>query len=176
MLDEQSGVLTSGANPTRRSSDKFRDVYGDFAGQQECEPARGADIGGASRFFYCAKASRAERDEGLAALPLTDLPTWSNGDANAGSFQSAGTRQQARNVHPTVKPVDLMRWLVRLVTPPQGIVLDPFAGSGTTGIACVLEDVDFVGIEREPEYVALAEARIRAWAPQGFQLELGGAA
>jgi hypothetical protein len=65
MLDEQSGVLVSGANPTRRGSDKFRGVYGDFAGQEECEPARGVDVGGASRFFYCAKASRAERNAGL---------------------------------------------------------------------------------------------------------------
>jgi site-specific DNA-methyltransferase (adenine-specific) len=67
-LDAQSGVLSSGANPTRRNADKFRDVYGEFVGQESCEPARGADAGGASRFFYCAKASRSERDAGLEGL------------------------------------------------------------------------------------------------------------
>lgn len=67
---------------------------------------------------------------------------------------------KVRNHHPTVKPVALMRWLVRLVTPPGGIVLDPFMGSGTTGIAALQEGRAFVGIEREPEYHAIAEARI----------------
>ena len=66
--------------------------------------------------------------------------------------------------HPTVKPIALMRWLVRLVTPPGGLVLDPFAGSGTTGAACELEGFDFIGIEREAEYVEIAEARIAHWA------------
>jgi hypothetical protein len=77
-----------------------------------------------------------------------------------------------RNVHPTVKPIALMRWLVRLVTPPGGTVLDPFAGSGTTGIAAVLEGFDFVGIEREEEYVRIAEARIKWWGehPEGMEI------
>lgn len=122
-LDRQSGILTSGANPTRRGSDKFRNAYGDFTGQEECTPARGANSGGASRFFptfhYEAKASSAER-------PVGDDGT----------------------VHPTVKPLDLMRWLVRLVTPAGGTVLDPFFGSGTTGEACVIEGVQCIGIER----------------------------
>jgi site-specific DNA-methyltransferase (adenine-specific) len=86
------------------------------------------DTGSAARFFYCAKASKADRGEA--------------------------------NTHPTVKPTDLMRYLVRLVTPPNGIVLDPFAGSGSTGKACVLEGFEFIGIEREAEYCAIAEARI----------------
>jgi site-specific DNA-methyltransferase (adenine-specific) len=68
-----------------------------------------------------------------------------------------------RNIHPTVKSLDLMRWLVRLVTPPGGTVLDPFTGSGTTGIAAHLEGFDFTGIEREAEYLAIAEARIKWW-------------
>jgi len=77
-----------------------------------------------------------------------------------------------RNVHPTVKPIDLMRWLCRLVTPPGGLILDPFCGSGTTGCAAVLEGFRFVGVEREPEYVRIAEARIRWWAahPDGMEL------
>lgn len=65
-----------------------------------------------------------------------------------------------------MKPIDLMRWLVRLVTPPGGTVLDPFTGSGTTGIAAVLEGFDFIGIEREPEYVEIAKARIAWWEKQ----------
>lgn len=137
MLDEQSGELVSGANPTRRWSDKFRNTYGTFKGQAECRPARGKDIGGASRFYYVAKPSNAEREAGLTG----------------------------RNLHPTVKPVELMRWLVRLVTPPGGLVLDPFAGSGTTGMACAYEGMRFVGIEREAEYVAVAERRIASCLP-----------
>ena len=146
MLDDQSGTLTSGANPTRRGSDKFRTAYGDFEGQRDCTPARGVDKGGASRFFYTAKASRAERNAGIA---------------------------DGRNVHPTVKPIDLMRWLVRLVTPAGGVVLDPFLGSGTTGAAAVLEGVEFIGIEREAEYAAIAEARIAFWRkhPTGLPVE-----
>ncbi len=72
--------------------------------------------------------------------------------------------KDTRNTHPTVKPIELMRWLVRLVTPAGGVVLDPFTGSGTTGIAAAMEGFDFVGIEREPEFHALAEARIKWWA------------
>lgn len=137
MLDDQSGVLTSGANPTRRGSDKFRDVYSDFKGQEECEPARGVDIGGASRFFYVAKPDTDERNVGLTE----------------------------RNPHPTVKPVEFMRWLVRLVTPEGGTVLDPFMGSGTTGIAALREQRAFLGIDREPEYVQIARDRIIGDAP-----------
>ena len=69
-------------------------------------------------------------------------------------------------MHPTVKPIALMRWLVRLITPPGGVVLDPFLGSGTTGIACALEGFDFVGIERDPEYVEVARARIEHWSEE----------
>lgn len=135
-LDRQSGVLTSGANPTRRGSDKFRDAYGDFAGQTECTPRRGADSGGASRFFpvfrYEAKAASHERPRG-----------------------EDGT------AHPTVKPVPLMRWLARLVTPPAGLVCDPFAGSGTTGEACIVEGFRCVLIEKDPASVELIQARLR---------------
>lgn len=87
-----------------------------------------ADSGSAARFFYCAKASRAERGEG--------------------------------NTHPTVKPIALMRYLVRLVTPPGGLVLDPFAGSGTTGIAAHMEGARAILCELSPDYAAIAEARL----------------
>lgn len=166
MLDEQSGELVSGANPTARGTDKDRGVYGDFAGQTDVEPARGADVGGASRFFYCAKTSRAERNAGLERFEKVPL-NWSNGDQNPGTFQSDGTDRSARNHHPTVKPIALMRWLARLVTPPGGLILDPFLGSGTTGIAAVLEGFRFVGVEREPDYLSIAQARIRFWETHG---------
>jgi hypothetical protein len=86
-------------------------------------------------------------------------------------YQAKASRSErgSANKHPTVKPVELMRWLVRLVTPPGGVVLDPFTGSGTTGVACVREGFKFVGIEREPEYHSIATARI-----QHAQDELAG--
>ena len=168
-LDEQSGELTSGANPTRRGSDKFRDVYGAFQGQEECDAARGLDIGGASRFYYVAKPSREERDMGCYHLPArsggeaTDRKDGSAGLQNPRA--GAGRNGGARNIHPTVKPVELMRWLVRLVTPINGVVLDPFLGSGTTAMACVYEQRPFIGIEREADYIEIAKCRIAAVAP-----------
>ncbi len=148
MLDEQTGQLTSGSGTAfvRNADTDSRASYGEFAGNK----ASGfyGDTGGASRFFYCPKADGSERHAGL-------------GDKGASLF-STGSEPEA-NVHPTVKPIDLMRWLVRLVTPPGGTVLDPFAGSGTTGCAAVLEGFDFIGLEREPEYVAIARARIAHW-------------
>jgi DNA modification methylase len=130
VLDQQSGTLTSGANPTRRGVDGDRTTYGDFAGQEDANPQRGIDKGGASRFFYVAKADASERVR-------------VNGTA-----------------HPTVKPLALMRWLVRLVTPPGGTVLEPFAGSGTTVEACILEGFSCIAIEREAEYLSLIQQRI----------------
>ena len=134
-LDRQSGVLTSGANPARRGSDKFRDAYGEFAGQAECVVHRGADSGGASRFFpvfkYQAKATTAERPK------LPDGTAW-----------------------PTVKPLPLIRWLVTLVTPPGGTVLDLFAGSGTTGEACVIEGFPCILIDKDPVAAELIKTRL----------------
>jgi site-specific DNA-methyltransferase (adenine-specific) len=166
LLDEQTGTLTSGANPTRRGSDNLRNAYGDFEGQRECTPARGADTGGASRFFYCAKAGKKEREAGLA-------------EREAGSYEfrrdgslDGKTTAKARNHHPTVKPIALMRYLVRLVTPPNGLVLDPFNGSGTTGIAAVLEGFNYHGLELSAEYAEIARARI-AHHEKDQQLDLG---
>ena len=122
--------------------------------------------GGTSRFFYVAKASRDERERGCEDLPLRTAGDATGGrkegSAGLNSPRAGASRTRgARNVHPTVKPVALMRWLVRLVTPPGGLVLDPFAGSGTTGLACIREQCCFLGIEREAEYVAIATARLR---------------
>ena len=128
VLDAQSG--TTKATPRRRNAPKGAGTYGAFTGADEDRQGP-ADPGGASRFFYVAKAPKKER-------PVVGGVT-----------------------HPTVKPLTLMRWLVRLVTPPGGIVLDPFAGSGTTLEAAVLEGFAAVGIEREADYLQLIEARMR---------------
>lgn len=123
------------------------------------------DIGGASRFYYCAKPSREERDMGCYDLqPRQRDESRKDGDPGGDNPRNRGLQPRG-NFHPTVKPVELMRWLVRLVTPPNGVVLDPFLGSGTTGMACVYEQRQFIGIEREAEYIEIAKRRIAAVAP-----------
>ena len=121
--------------------------------------ARRLDAGSAARFFYCAKASRKDRNDGCEHMDRKAM-NWSSGTQNPGSFQSEGTDKTSQNNHPTVKPTDLMRYLCRLVTPAGGVVLDPFMGSGSTGRGAVLEGFGFIGIEREAEYMAIARARV----------------
>jgi site-specific DNA-methyltransferase (adenine-specific) len=131
-----------------------------------------ADSGSASRFFYCAKASKSERNKGCEELE-EKLFSMSGGGMNAikNGKEEYGVKGQVgldkvskrTNHHPTVKPISLMRYLCKLVTPKGGIVLDPFMGSGTTEIGAKLEGFDFIGIEREAEYIRIAEARINAW-------------
>lgn len=133
---EQFPETTSGANPTRRSSAKFKNAYSEFAGQESCEQHRGADAGNASRFFYCAKASSEDRGPG--------------------------------NNHPTVKPVSLMRWLVRLITCESSIVLDPFMGSGSTLVAAKLEGRKAIGIEMDENYAKIAVERLKSIPPTLF--------
>ena len=164
-LDAQSGVRVSGANPTRRGSDKFRKIFGKFKGEQNCTPARGADAGGASRFFFCPKPSRLERDYGCDDMPMLtpgECTDRQDGSAGLRPYAGAGRSGGGRNPHPTVKPVNLMRWLIWLVTPPAGVVADPFLGSGTTGMAAVVDGYTFIGIEREPDYLETSYARILA--------------
>lgn len=195
-LDEQTGVLTSGANPTRRGADGTRDAYGDFKGQEECAPARGADSGGASRFFPVFPQPRQEIPCGpsidvtdttgttapalsaagvsssagpVASGTSTDLPTFRY-EAKAPTSERPRAGEVA---HPTVKPLDLMRWLVRLVTPPGGVVLEPFAGSGTTVEACLIEGFSCIAVEREADYLPLIMARIAEVQPT---LDLEGTA
>lgn len=117
------------------------------------------DTGSAARFFYCAKASRKDRNEGCEAMAKKPL-LWSSGTQNPGSFQAEGTDRSSQNHHPTVKPTDLMAYLVRLVTPPGGLVLDPFMGSGSTGKACMREGFRFIGIDLGADYIEIARARI----------------
>ena len=127
------------------------------------------DTGSAARFFYCAKADKAERDDGLHNLPVTPPGARAGGrqEGSAGITAYAGTRGPAQNHHPTVKPVDLMRWLCRLVTPPDGLVLDPFTGSGSTGVAAALEGYRFIGMEQDATYCEIARRRIAAAYSQG---------
>ena len=137
VLDQQSGITKSTGGSGAASMKGARNVYGEYSGKTRPANIGGlGDTGGASRFFYTAKASKAER-------PVVD-----------------GT------AHPTVKPLAIMRWLIRLTTPPGGLVLDPFAGSGTTVEAAILEGFPVIGIEREADYLPLIQARIdRATAP-----------
>lgn len=166
-LDEMTGDLASGfmaEGTPRRPDDGNRSAYGAFGGTEVLRPTY-VDRGGASRFYYVAKPSREERDygtHGLAPKPRDE----SRKDGHPGGDNPRNRGLQPRgNFHPTVKPVELMRWLVRLVTPPGGTVLDPFLGSGTTGMACRYELRRFIGVEREAEYVQIAERRIAAVAP-----------
>jgi DNA modification methylase len=126
---------------------------------------RDAGTGSAARFFYCAKANKADRDEGLGAFPIRDAAAMQGnlvaGQRLSGNGVPIATPTRA-NIHPTVKPTDLMRYLCRLVTPPGGWVLDPFAGSGSTGKAAKLEGFRFLGFELSAEYTAIANARIEA--------------
>jgi len=126
-------------------------------GDQSIAP-RG-DSGSAARFFYCAKASRSERNAGLEGMEERNASKFSGG-ANDSATGRDSTKIAMPNHHPTVKPVALMEYLVKLVTPAGAIVLDPFMGSGTTGIACANLGRHFIGVEKEAEYFAIAEKRI----------------
>lgn len=161
-LDEQSGERKSGSRKAgvRKGIGFKADIEEGDGG-----PALEASTGGASRFFYIAKPSRREKDAGLE-----DLPAVSGGEATGRADGSAGTRSPragagrtggGRNAHPTVKAVALMRWLVRLITPPGGLVLDPFAGSGTTGVACAEEGLRFLGVEQDAKFHETARLRLR---------------
>jgi site-specific DNA-methyltransferase (adenine-specific) len=179
ILDEQTGDLGRSAGTQTPGNGAYGTgtTYGAGEGFTDRGIVGFGDSGGASRFFYVAKASSAERNAGLdgfEAIERANGNKWTDQDYRVARGERTEGRESGprRNVHPTVKPIDLMRWLVRLVTPPGGLVLDPFTGSGTTGTAAVLEGFRFVGIEREPEYAAIARARIAWWAqhPDGMQL------
>jgi site-specific DNA-methyltransferase (adenine-specific) len=154
IMDEQSGQSKS-----QRSERGYRiqsNVYGKY---KPIEDTLGGyfDTGGASRFFYCAKASKSERNKGLEGFEEKRPDDRTTKDM--GVFDEKGVGKQS-NFHPTVKPVKLMQYLVKLITPPNGKVLDPFCGSGTTGIACKLEGFEFVGLEQDAEYSKIAQSRI----------------
>jgi site-specific DNA-methyltransferase (adenine-specific) len=126
------------------------------------------DSGSAARFFYCAKSSQEDRNEGCEDLPFrVSDETHKRPRTELDDPRRAGVTPR-RNNHPTIKPVDLMRYLVRLITPPGGIVLDPFCGSGSTGKGAMLEGLRFIGVELSAEYCELAQRRIEAVTKQGL--------
>jgi len=134
-------------------------------------------LGDAARFFYCPKASKRDRDEGcegMEAIHRANGNKWTDQDYRVLSGERPPSAESGprRNHHPTVKPTDLMRYLCRLVTPPDGLVLDPFTGSGSTGKAAILEGFRFVGCELSAEYIEIARARIGHAAGQSRQKEL----
>jgi len=166
LLDEEAAALLdaqSGDCPTGDLNRVTTSIWGNSGGREGIGHV--GDRGGASRFYYVAKPSRAERDLGcdhLTERPRDDSrqPGLPGGD----NPRNRGVQPRA-NFHPTVKPLALMRWAVRLIAPPGGVVLDPFGGSGTTAMACAAEGIDFIILEREPAYIPVLEARIRAIAP-----------
>ena len=172
LLNEQSGTLTSGDLLPGHKRGEGVTSYGGGGGV--VAKPYGGDTGGASRYFttfppfaYFPKCDRADREKGCEYLPKRDVdPARAPGsDGRESPRAGAGRKAKRRNHHPTVKSTDLMRWLVRLVCPPGGIVLDPFAGSGSTGVACSAEGFRFIGLELSEEYAEIARARIVGDAP-----------
>lgn len=159
LLDEEAATLLDAQTPRTKSTPSTTTNRGSIWGSKDtgtrCIPYD--DEGGASRFFYCAKASKSERERGLKSLDVGKRKCY-NGTDNG----TIGGEREARNTHPTVKPIALMRWLCRLVTPDGGLILDPFCGSGSTGIAAVGSGYGFIGIDQSAEYLAIADARISA--------------
>lgn len=115
------------------------------------------DSGSAARFFYCAKTSKRDRNEGLDGFPLVKGGSMAGVETREGKPTNHPIRA---NHHPTVKPTDLMRYLCRMITPPDGTILDPFMGSGSTGKGAVIEGFNFIGIDQSADYVEIAKARI----------------
>ena len=157
--DTKSGAI----NPYVRNKDN---VTVDFLqGIEQVEKSFNyADSGSAARFFYCAKASKKDRNEGLEGF-LTKQKIFNgqndtSSDYVEGSVENKFTTQPSPNYHPTVKPTELMRYLCKLVTPLNGVILDPFMGSGSTGKGAVKEGFDFIGIDQSSEYCEIARARI----------------
>ncbi|WP_313740514.1 DNA methyltransferase [Pseudomonas sp.] len=130
-----------------------KNTYGEYG---RVQGAFHADAGSAARFFYCAKTSRMDRNEGLGSGEQKAVSS----NATMRKIEHADWPSRNGNHHPTVKPTDLMAYLCRLVTPPGGMVLDPFMGSGSTGKAAIREGFHFIGCELDPEYLAIAKARI----------------
>ncbi len=158
LVDEQSGMLKSGSKkPLTNKSPGGVYGHGRKFGNVNFFSA---SEGGASRFFYVAKASKRDRNEGLDALEEQRHSDREKDDGVGGDNPRNRTNAAKQNFHPTVKPTDLMRQLVRLVTPPSGVVLDPFTGSGSTGKAAILEGFEFIGCELTQEYLPIIEGRL----------------
>lgn len=171
--DGQSGAVT-GNEPTGNGFSGVVYGHGGVAKRPPSMPR--FDSGSAARFFYCAKASKEDRNEGCDGLPRRESGMVSNTSGQHMTRRDGGAPGPTENFHPTVKPTELMRWLVRLVTPSGGIVVDPFTGSGSTGKAAMLEGMRFIGIDRDADadgnplgYIDIARARIEFALRQGHQ-------
>lgn len=164
MLDEQvKGKLHAAGN--KKPAKMNKSIWESGKGFEKEINFKDFD-GGASRFFYVAKASKSERNRGLEGMPKQVLATTTgqtrpNKPARLGADPHA-VQEPVANHHPTVKPIKLMEYLCKLITPPGGTVLDPFMGSGTTGVACKRLGFDFIGIEMNEEYIEIAKKRIEA--------------
>jgi DNA modification methylase len=167
LLDEQSGISTSLSHKRPHSTKWGFGVNADNAKEYDYETggAGYGDTGGASRFFYVAKASKRDRNEGLEELESKATLIGAAGHKINPTTGKEVVDIPRQNFHPTVKPTDLMRYLIKLVTPAGGIVLDPFTGSGSTGKAALLDGYQFVGIELTADYLPIIEGRLR-WAEQ----------
>jgi site-specific DNA-methyltransferase (adenine-specific) len=161
-LDEQSGIRPGGTYPAKRG----QSVNTSFASGQETLGGQRqmGDSGGASRFFYVAKANKKDRNEGLDGLNEKGKVYNGKNDTSAGnapgSVEDKFTTKPQANHHPTVKPTALMQYLIKMVCPAGGTVLDPFAGSGSTGKAAIREGVNFVGVEMTDEYLPIIKGRL----------------
>ena len=173
ILDEQSGISKStGGRSGNKEGVGQNGIYGQYTGEVRDENPGLGDVGGASRFFYCPKTSKKDRNEGLEDFKGKQIGTYNAhsadlknyGGSSLGAASMSGNNkmpQPKQNFHPTVKPTDLMLYLIRLVTPKGGTTLDPFMGSGSTGKAAVRGGFDFVGIEMDEQYMEIATARIQ---------------
>jgi DNA modification methylase len=160
MLDEQSGL----AKPQRARivTSQPCDSIGTFKTKLKQTSVPEDSGGGASRFFYCAKISKSERNAGLddCTEKVRRSDARPNSGDSSGKFPDHDSRERSGNHHPTVKPKKLMAYLIRMVTPPGGAVLDPFMGSGSTGVAAHELGHAFVGVEQDPDYFEIAQKRI----------------
>jgi DNA modification methylase len=160
MLDEQTDIARPKTGRVGQRGGKGFGMFDDEKSAAAIGTWPADPGGGASRFFYVAKPSRSERDAGCAELEPQQRDEGRVAGAPGGDNPRNRGAAARTNSHPTVKSIALMRWLVRLITPPGGVVLDPFCGSGTTLLACIEEGVDAIGIEREAEYVEIIRRRV----------------
>jgi len=167
MLDKQSGKSRSKKQEMGAGWSKNQNVLNESrTGDINFKSERGFnDYGGASRFFYCAKTSKGERNLGLENTNIKEKPIPINEPHNSKNLEER-YKMTSKNNHPTVKPIKLMEYLVKLITKEGQIVLDPFLGSGTTAIACINLKRNWIGIEKEPEYIEIAQARINHFSKQ----------
>lgn len=157
LLDEQSGITKTGDVKPHKRINVGTGI--NVMNSTQFTGTHKGDSGGASRFFYVAKANKRDRNEGLDQLPDQILTGRDEGqDAMQVPYKTRSN--PVKNIHPTVKPTTLMQYLIRLVTPPNGVVLDPFTGSGSTGKAALLENKKFIGIELTAEYLPIIEGRL----------------